>query len=91
MSCRRFVVSGRVQGVFFRQSTQRVAKDLGLNGWCRNLPDGTVEVCACGDDAGIDQLSAWLRSGPRQARVDAVESFLVDPGTERHDDFAIRY
>ncbi|HSJ41006.1 MAG TPA: acylphosphatase, partial [Xanthobacteraceae bacterium] len=59
MTCVRFVVSGRVQGVFFRASTRDEALRLGLTGHARNLPDGTVEVVACGDDTALVQLERW--------------------------------
>ncbi|MDX1442236.1 MAG: acylphosphatase [Gammaproteobacteria bacterium] len=72
-SCKRFLVSGRVQGVFFRASTQREARPLGLRGKAVNLDDGRVEVIACGDAAALDQLQAWLHEGPRMARVENVE------------------
>ena len=79
--CRRFLVSGRVQGVWFRESTRRVAARLGLNGSASNLPDGRVEVVALGSGTDIDQLSAWLRGGPAMARVDKiVEETIDDPG-----------
>jgi len=70
---RLFTVKGRVQGVFFRASTRRVADSLGLTGYAINLPDGNVEVLACGDSRAVDELAAWLRSGPERARVDAVD------------------
>ncbi|HET7062861.1 MAG TPA: acylphosphatase [Rudaea sp.] len=73
MGCARFVVSGRVQGVFFRASTREEALRLGLTGHARNLPDGTVEVVACGDDAALAQLEAWLELGPPLAQVSRVE------------------
>ena len=88
MICRRFLVHGKVQGVFFRQSASDVARELGLRGWCRNLHDGSVEVCACGDEADVNQLYAWLHQGPPAARVDRVDSALVE--IEIPDDFAIR-
>lgn len=69
----RFVVSGKVQGVFFRQSTADRAKTLGLDGWVRNLPDGRVQGLACGEPAVLAQLRAWLDHGPPAARVEAVE------------------
>jgi acylphosphatase len=72
--CRRFMVSGKVQGVFFRASTARVAEQLQLRGWAKNLPDGRVEVLALGSLEAVGQLAAWLRQGPPRARVDAVES-----------------
>lgn len=73
-SCRLFRVTGRVQGVFFRASTRQQAERLGLTGHAHNLRDGSVEVLACGPEAGLDALEAWLRQGPPHARVDGVES-----------------
>lgn len=79
--CRRFLVSGRVQGVWFRESTRREAARLGLNGSASNLPDGRVEVLALGAGKDIDRLSVWLRHGPTMARVDeVVEETIEDPG-----------
>jgi acylphosphatase len=69
---RLFTVKGRVQGVFFRASTRRVAESLGVRGHAINLPDGAVEVLACGQADALDQLAEWLREGPAQARVDEV-------------------
>ncbi len=69
----RFLVEGRVQGVFFRASTREQARRLGLRGFARNLPGGGVEVLVAGEAAAIDELAAWLRTGPPQARVDALE------------------
>lgn len=73
MSAARYVVSGKVQGVFFRASARDRAQALGLRGFAKNLPDGRVEVLAAGDDAAIDELAAWLREGPPMARVDDLE------------------
>lgn len=73
MSAARFVVSGKVQGVFFRASARDRAQALGLRGFAKNLPDGRVEVLAAGDGAAIDELAAWLREGPPMARVDDLE------------------
>jgi acylphosphatase len=73
VSAARFVVSGKVQGVFFRASARDRAQALGLRGFAKNLPDGRVEVLAAGDDAAIDELAAWLREGPPMARVDDLE------------------
>lgn len=69
----RFLVSGRVQGVFFRASTQAQAEALGLRGYARNLDDGRVEVVAAGEAQTLELLHAWLTEGPPQARVDLVE------------------
>lgn len=80
-SCMRCIVSGRVQGVFYRVATQRKAAALGVDGWVRNLPDGSVEVFARGGDAALAELQAWLWQGPPQAAVTAVRCQAVpDPG-----------
>ena len=72
MAAARFLVSGKVQGVFYRASTRERALDLGLSGRATNLPDGRVDVIAEGDAVALDALEAWLRLGPPAARVDAV-------------------
>ncbi|HUB09922.1 MAG TPA: acylphosphatase [Myxococcales bacterium] len=66
------IVSGRVQGVFYRHSTLAEAQRLGLVGAVRNLPDGAVEVIAEGPREKLDELLAWCRHGPPMARVDDV-------------------
>ncbi len=72
-TCRRFLVTGRVQGVFFRASTRDVALKLSLAGYARNLPDGNVEVVASGQTDALDRLATWLREGPRMASVTNVD------------------
>ena len=74
----RFVVTGRVQGVWFRESTRRTAEPLGIAGHAINLPDGTVEVLACGADEALERLEKWLWEGPRWAEVSGVESSEVE-------------
>ncbi len=69
---RLFTVKGRVQGVFFRASTRSVAESLGISGHAINLPNGEVEVLACGAGDALDQLAEWLAEGPPHARVDEV-------------------
>lgn len=76
----RFMVEGRVQGVFFRATTREQALQLGLRGFARNLPDGRVEVLVAGDAAAIDTLASWLRRGPPKARVDALERLDAPEG-----------
>lgn len=78
LSCRRFRISGRVQGVFFRASTRDVAVQLSLTGYAKNLADGAVEVLACGRADAIDKLAAWLQHGPRMASVYDVDSEPVE-------------
>jgi acylphosphatase len=68
----RFIVGGRVQGVFFRAATREQALELGLTGHAKNLPDGRVEVLAFGSLASLDALEAWLRIGPPAAKVSEV-------------------
>lgn len=66
---RRILASGHVQGVFFRDCMRREAARLGVRGWVRNCPDGTVEAHAEGPAAAIDALVRWCREGPRHADV----------------------
>lgn len=73
MTAARFLVSGRVQGVFFRASTRAQAERLGLSGYARNLPDGRVEVLAQGAPQALAALERWLWQGPPAAEVTAVE------------------
>ncbi len=72
MNCIRALISGRVQGVFFRDSTRREANRLGIVGHAVNLPDGRVEVLACGEPEALEALITWLHHGPELARVTAV-------------------
>ncbi len=75
--CLRCIVSGEVQGVFYRAATQQKARGLGVSGWARNRPDGTVEVLACGDDIAVRALAAWLWQGSAQSSVVAVTAEKV--------------
>ena len=78
MKAARFLVCGRVQGVWFRASTREQALQLGLRGYASNLADGRVEVLVVGDADAIEQLATWLQRGPPLARVDAVECSDAD-------------
>ncbi|OWP61724.1 acylphosphatase [Hymenobacter amundsenii] len=71
---RKFTVHGRVQGVFYRQSTRQQAQQLGLTGYARNNPDGTVTIEAEGPAAVLAQLAQWCQQGPPSARVEQVEA-----------------
>lgn len=66
---RRFTIRGRVQGVFFRANTRRLAESLGLTGHAINLDNGNVEVLACGDETALGELERWLQDGPPMAEV----------------------
>jgi acylphosphatase len=72
-TARRCLVTGRVQGVFYRASARARASALGVTGYARNLPDGSVEVLACGEPAAVEALCAWLWQGPPAAEVARVE------------------
>jgi len=73
MAAAHFLVSGRVQGVYFRASARDRALALGLAGYARNLADGRVEIVAEGEAGALAQLEQWLHEGPPAARVDRVE------------------
>ena len=72
-TCIRCRVFGKVQGVFFRASTQKIATELGLVGYAKNRPDGSVEVLACGDKQALESLNEWLWVGPTYAKVSDVK------------------
>jgi acylphosphatase len=77
-------VRGRVQGVGFRASAAHEARRLGVDGWVRNRPDGSVELEARGGPAAVDALCAWLAQGPRGARVTGVDAY--EPATDELGD-----
>lgn len=83
-------VAGRVQGVGYRYAVVHVGQELGLVGWVRNAPDGSVETFAQGDEPALGQLIAFLRQGPRSARVQSVVILSVDPDASLHG-FAARF
>jgi len=88
----RVVVSGRVQGVWFRAATQERARALGVAGWVRNLPDGRVEALFEGDREAVERALAFVRRGPPDARVDQVEVERLTPPAvdEELGDFRVR-
>lgn len=86
----KVTVSGRVQGVFFRASTQDTATGLGLAGKVRNLPDGRVEAIFQGPAAAVDEAVAFCRQGPPQAQVEGVEVVELDPLPEPAGAFEVR-
>jgi len=68
--CRLFLIEGKVQGVWFRESTRRQAQPLGITGYAKNMPDGSVQVLACGEPGALDRLAEWLKEGPPLALVE---------------------
>jgi acylphosphatase len=85
---RRVLISGRVQGVFFRDTCRRLAVSHGVAGWVRNLPDGRVEAVFEGPADRVDRLVAWTREGPRGAVVTEVAVSVEEPQGLRG--FAVR-
>ena len=86
--CIHCFVSGKVQGVWFRMSTQNRAKELGLTGWARNLPDGRVEVIACGECDKVGQLYEWLKYGPELAEVTDIT--YAEIAWQNHERFGVK-
>jgi acylphosphatase len=85
---RRVCVSGRVQGVWFRESCRDQARAGGVAGWVCNLADGRVEVVLEGPPAAVDEVVAWCRRGPRRARVDGIE--VADEAAVGEQGFRVR-
>jgi acylphosphatase len=86
----RLIIEGRVQGVWFRDSARRQATGLGVTGWVRNRPEGSVEVLAEGPQEGINALIAWCHTGPTAARVDRVRK-EYEPWAGEFPSFEIVY
>ena len=84
------IIRGVVQGVAFRASTRSQAERLGVGGWVRNLPDGSVEALFEGEEKKVQAIIAWSRKGPLGARVTDVE-IMWEPYQGDHDYFEIRY
>jgi len=87
--CRRYRVSGKVQAVFFRDSTRKIAIRIGVTGWVRNTTGGDVELVACGEQNQLSELEDWLRGGPPLAEVHDVQSETI--AHETFTEFRIRY
>ena len=85
---KRVVAHGRVQGVFFRDSTRERAEAAGVAGWVANRPDGTVEAVLEGDPEAVEAVVAWMQDGPRRAEVDRVE--VNDEEPEGLSGFVVR-
>lgn len=82
-------IEGKVQGVFFRDSTRKQASKLGVEGWVRNLPDGRVEAVFEGDPEAVDEILTWAETGPARARVEGMEVDEQEP-EGAFDGFEIR-
>ena len=86
----RTIVTGRVQGVWYRARTRDQAVGLGVTGFVRNLPDGSVEIVAQGDDKKVDALMDWARQGPPMAEVSGLR-ISEAPEDEKLSTFEVRY
>ena len=82
MICKRYYISGKVQGVFYRDSAQKQANHLGLKGWVRNCVDGRVEMLAYGSELNMATIEKWLKIGPEYAKVTTIE--VVGENIENH-------
>ena len=89
-SCVHVIISGRVQGVWFRASTKQKAEKLGLYGWVRNTPEGNVEAVFEGDDALVKEMIEWCHYGPPLAKVVNIEVKNQEP-INGFDSFSVRY
>ncbi len=89
-SAKKLIISGKVQGVYFRLETQKAALQAGVDGYVKNLPDGSVEAVLQGPSQAVDQMVAWCRQGPPAARVDQVIEGTLPAPTD-FNGFEIRY
>ncbi len=89
-SARRWLISGRVQGVGFRWFVLREAENLGVRGWARNLPDGKVEVEGVAAPQTLDRFEQALETGPMLARVDNVEKVDLSRDVPIYNSFSIK-
>jgi len=89
MRCAHLIVSGRVQGVFFRANVRNKANELGLKGYAKNLPDGNVEVVAEGDEEKLEELIEFMRKGPGVANIENIKITHKEP--ENFKNFEIRH
>ena len=79
MIAKRLLIRGRVQGVGFRAWAVQRARELGLDGWVRNRPDGTVEALIAGDTPAVEEMARLCRRGPRMAEVKSIDEDLAEP------------
>lgn len=81
------IIRGKVQGVFYRKSTQKKALELGLTGWVKNLKDGSVELEAEGTISKLEELASWCKEGPKNAIVKEIEIREISP--KNYENFQI--
>lgn len=88
---KRLTITGRVQGVFFRLETQKEAKRLGISGYVKNLPDGSVEAVIQGDAQTVEKMIRWCYQGPPASRVDHIDLSDIALLDDFSDRFDVRY
>jgi acylphosphatase len=81
MICKRCLIDGKVQGVFYRASAYAKAQQVGIKGWVRNLSDGRVEALIQGDEGQVEEMVDWFWQGPRNSRVSSVQCYDEQPIT----------
>jgi len=72
-------IYGLVQGVYYRSNARRKALELGLSGWVKNMPDGTVETVAEGEEGTLNEYKMWCKKGPPEARVEEIQEKWEEP------------
>jgi len=87
--CVHLFVSGKVQGVYFRDSTKKIADELGISGWVSNLADGRVEAVFEGEESAINKAIEFVRQGPRRAKVRDVQIKFLEY-SDKHSGFLIK-
>lgn len=87
--CVHCLVTGKVQGVWYRSNTKKKAKQLGLTGWVKNCQNGQVELVACGPEESITELCDWLWVGPNGANVNNVQIETIEP--QHFSNFTVNY
>jgi len=86
----KFIISGKVQGVFFRATAKKTADRLQLHGWVANRPDGSVQGVVEGDERAIDEFLSWAKEGSSAAKVDQIEIEWIAP-TGKYNSFKIEH
>ena len=87
--CRHAIISGHVQGVFYRSNSEQKAQELSLTGWVRNISGSQVEILMCGSEENLSKMEKWLWEGPAACTVSNVE--IKDHAFESHSDFMIKH
>lgn len=88
---KKLIIVGRVQGVFFRLETQKEARRLGISGYVKNLPDGSVQAVIQGDAQTVGEMIKWCYQGPPASKVDHIDLSDIEPLDDFSDRFDVRY